>query len=151
MQKDPTTFPADRLPLWYNATDQQLKGRLGSQTMVFVMHQESSLFMQMPKLNEYLQFVIWASLIFGLCFELPMVMLVLAQIGMVDAAGFRGVRRYAIFGITIFTAIALPTGDIVSMIALVLPMVGLYELGILLAALVGKKKARQDAADAESA
>ncbi len=140
VKSDPTTFPTDRLPIWYNAVEQVPKARVGNQTMTFLMHPENSLFTQFPKLNEYLDFVIFACLIFGLCFELPMVMLVLAQIGIVEAAWFRKVRKYAYFGIAVFSCIAAPSGDIFTMIAMVLPMVGLYELGIVLAAITGKKR-----------
>jgi len=140
VKSDPTTFPTDKLMMWYSAPDAALKARIGQQTMTFIMHQENSLFTQLPKLHEYLDFMFFASVLFGACFELPMIMLILSQIGIVDAAGFKKVRKFAYFGITIFAAIASPTTDVLTMLCLMIPMIGLYEVGILAAAISGKKR-----------
>jgi sec-independent protein translocase protein TatC len=151
VKSDPTTFPADRVPLWYNAPDAELKARIGNQTVTFIQHQENSLFTHLPKLGEYLEFVLWACLLFGVSFELPMIMLVLAQIGIVDAAGYRKVRKFAYFGIAVFSAIAAPTTDVLTMMCLALPLVALYEVGIVLGTMVARKRQKNDAAADEPA
>jgi sec-independent protein translocase protein TatC len=150
VKADPTKFPDDRVAMWYNVLDEELKAHIGNQTVTFIQHQENSLFTHLPKLGEYLEFVLWACLLFGASFELPMIMLVLAQIGIVDAAGFRKVRKFAYFGIAVFSAIAAPTTDVLTMMCLALPLVALYEVGIVLAAIAGRKKIKEGE-DAEKA
>jgi sec-independent protein translocase protein TatC len=67
---------------------------------------------------------------FGLCFEVPVAVVVLAAMGVVDVARLRSSRRYAIVGAFAISALITPP-DITSMIMLAIPMVILYELGIL--------------------
>jgi len=69
-----------------------------------------------------------------LAFQLPMVILVLAQIDIVQTQTFRNIRKYAYFGILIIAVIIAPSGDILTLAFLFIPMVLLYELGIILAA-----------------
>jgi sec-independent protein translocase protein TatC len=92
----------------------------------------------LPSIKEYLSFSIKLLLAFGLVFEFPVVLLFLAKIGVVDAASLGRQRRYAILLIFIFAAVITPP-DVVSQVLLALPLVGLYELGILLARMFGKK------------
>jgi sec-independent protein translocase protein TatC len=84
--------------------------------------------------DDYLNFVAFTALIFGLAFELPMVMLVLAQIDIVQAKSYRSMRKYAYFGIVVGAVIVAPSGDIMTLAFLFIPLVVLYELGILVAA-----------------
>lgn len=92
----------------------------------------------LPSMKEYLSFSIKFLLAFGLVFEFPVVLVVLARIGVVDAKTLARQRKYAILLIFIFAAILTPP-DIISQIIVALPMIGLYELSILLSKLFGKK------------
>jgi len=83
------------------------------------------------RLNEWLSFALLLPLVFGLSFQTPLVMLFLAKIGIMDAVAFRRKRRIAWFAMAFFAAIITPI-DWLSMIALWIPMCGLYELGILM-------------------
>jgi sec-independent protein translocase protein TatC len=83
------------------------------------------------RLNEWLSFALLLPLVFGLSFQTPMVMLFLAKLGILDADSFRKKRRIAWFAMSIFAAIFTPA-DIMSMVLMWVPMVGLYELGILM-------------------
>ena len=74
-------------------------------------------------------------LVFGLCFQTPLVMLFLSIIGVFTAVDYRAKRRLAILVIVIVAAILTPGPDVSSMLFLSIPMLLLYELGILL---VGK-------------
>ena len=69
-------------------------------------------------------------LVFGLSFQMPLVMLFTSKIGVMDAAFFRGKRRIAIFLIAVFAVIVVPSGDLGSIFLLCGPMWVLYELGI---------------------
>jgi sec-independent protein translocase protein TatC len=92
----------------------------------------------MPSMKEYLSFSIKFLLAFGLIFEFPVVLVLLARIGVIDAKTLARQRKYAILLIFIFAAILTPP-DIISQVILALPMIGLYELSILLSRIFGKK------------
>jgi sec-independent protein translocase protein TatC len=83
------------------------------------------------RLNEWLSFAILLPLIFGLSFQTPMVMLFLGKLGIMDADSFRAKRRIAWFAMAAFSALFAPA-DALSMILMLIPMVGLYELGIVM-------------------
>jgi sec-independent protein translocase protein TatC len=85
------------------------------------------------RLNEWLGFAILLPLVFGISFQTPLVMLFFGKLGIMDADSFRRKRRIAWFVIAIFAAIVTPS-DPWSMILLMIPMWGLYELGILMVA-----------------
>ncbi len=92
----------------------------------------------LPSMKEYLSFSIKFLLAFGLVFEFPVVLVLLARIGVIDAKTLARQRKYAILLIFIFAAILTPP-DIISQVIVALPMIGLYELSILLSKLFGKK------------
>jgi sec-independent protein translocase protein TatC len=71
-------------------------------------------------------------LIFGLAFQTPLVMLVLERLNIFTIEDFRAKRKFAILIITIAAGVLTPGQDPFSMILLALPMILLYELGILL-------------------
>ena len=93
------------------------------------------------RLEHYFSFVLRMMLVFGLAFELPIVMGFLAKIGILDAATFRRQRRIAIVLIFIASA-ALTPQDPFTMFLMAIPLMGLYELGIRFAVLVGIQNAR---------
>jgi sec-independent protein translocase protein TatC len=83
------------------------------------------------RLNEWLTFAILLPLVFGICFQTPLVMLFFGKIGIFDADSYRKKRRMAWFLMAVFAAVITPV-DALSMILLWIPMCGLYELGILM-------------------
>jgi len=85
----------------------------------------------MLRLSEWMGFATILPLVFGLCFQTPLVMLFLSMIGIFTAADYRSKRRIAFLIIAIVTAILTPGPDVSSMLLLSIPMVLLYELGIL--------------------
>jgi sec-independent protein translocase protein TatC len=93
----------------------------------------------MPSMKEYLSFSIKFLFVFGLVFEFPVVLVLLARIGVVDAKMLARQRKYAILLIFVFAAVMTPP-DIVSQVLMALPLMGLYELSILLSKVLGKKK-----------
>ena len=84
----------------------------------------------MTDITHYLDFVMLMFFAFGLCFEVPVAVVVLAAIGVVDVAKLRSGRRYAIVGSFAIAALITPP-DITSMLMLGIPMSLLYELGVL--------------------
>ncbi len=95
----------------------------------------------MPSMKEYLSFSIKFLLAFGLVFEFPVVLVLLARIGVIDAKMLARQRKYAILLIFIFAAAVTPSPDLISQILMALPLIGLYELSIVLSKLFGKKSA----------
>ena len=83
------------------------------------------------RVSEYLSLVVRLIFAFGLGFQLPVVLLVLAKVGVVTAGGLREYRRHAIVLTFIGAALVTPP-DLVSQIALGVPVVLLYELAIFL-------------------
>jgi sec-independent protein translocase protein TatC len=99
------------------------------------------------KVSEYLSLIMTLILGFGIMFQLPVVLSLLAQAGIVTAQGLRGFRRYAIVAITALAGVLSPP-DPFSMIAMALPTILLYEAGILRVDWVEKQKAAKAAAEA---
>ncbi len=84
----------------------------------------------LPKVDEYLSLIMTLILGFGLCFQLPVVLTLLARAGVVTSEGLVNARRYAVLGI--FTAAAILTPpDAISMIIMGMPTWALYEISIL--------------------
>jgi sec-independent protein translocase protein TatC len=83
--------------------------------------------------SSYFELVVMTLAIFGLAFQLPLVMMAVARIGLVSPKSFAGKRRIAIVVIFVASAIIVPSPDPFSMCLLAIPLVGLYELGLWLA------------------
>ena len=83
----------------------------------------------MPDIEAYLSFVLTMFIAFGAAFEVPIVVVVLARIGLVSIEKLKAFRSYFIVLAFIIAAILTPP-DVVSQLALAIPMVLLYELGI---------------------
>ena len=93
-----------------------------------------------PKLNSYLSLFITLTLILGLSFEIPLVMLFFSAIGLVSPAFYSKQRKLAIVAIFVLSAIITPTTDPWTMTILALPLVLLYEFGIIFSKLHRKPK-----------
>ena len=98
----------------------------------------------MPKISDYLDFVLKLILAFGLVFEMPLFAFFLSRMGIVTAKRMRSWRRYAILFIFIAAAILTPP-DVVSQLLMACPMIILYEVSILVAAAAGKKNSQHNA------
>lgn len=78
--------------------------------------------------ENYISFVLWLMLGFGISFELPMVLFLLAKIGLVSHAFLREKRKYAIVVAFILGALLTPTQDPFTMMTLAIPLIALYEV-----------------------
>ena len=93
-----------------------------------------------PDIEAYFNFVLGMFLAFGLAFEVPVVVVVLVMLGVVNVAQLREWRGYVIVAIFVVAAVVTPP-DVVSQIALAVPMCALYEVGILFGQAIEKKRA----------
>ncbi|MBU6172583.1 MAG: twin-arginine translocase subunit TatC [Planctomycetes bacterium] len=84
-----------------------------------------------PRLNEYMGFALMLPLGFGVSFQLPLVMLVVERLGMITVKTYLQQWRMAIFVIAVVSMILTPA-DLTSMIAMAVPLIVLYFLGIAL-------------------
>jgi sec-independent protein translocase protein TatC len=84
------------------------------------------------RLSDWLSFALLMPLVFGVAFQTPLVMVFLERIGVFSVEGYRRHRRLAIFFLAVLAAVISVTPDYYSMLALTLPLWGLYEVGILL-------------------
>ena len=92
----------------------------------------------MTDINAYLDFVLVIFLAFGASFELPVALVILVLLGWVTPKQLREWRGYAIVGIFVVAAVITPP-DVISQLLLAIPMVVLYEAGILAAAALARK------------
>lgn len=91
----------------------------------------------MTDINKYLDFVLTMFMAFGITFEVPIAVVILVKLGMVSVAKLREIRSYVIVGAFVIGAIFTPP-DIVSQFMLAIPLWLLYELGIVIAAIITK-------------
>jgi sec-independent protein translocase protein TatC len=97
-----------------------------------------------PDIEAYFGFVMGMFLAFGLTFEVPIVVVLLARFGIADVDKLRQIRPYVIVGAFILAAIFTPP-DVLSQLLLAIPLVLLYELGIILARLFARPKTDEEA------
>ncbi|MGO4704263.1 twin-arginine translocase subunit TatC [Microvirga sp. 2MCAF38] len=101
----------------------------------------------MPKVSEYLSLIMTLIFAFGICFQLPVVLTLLARAGLIDSDFLKQRRRYAVVIVFIVAAVLTPP-DVISQFALAVPTLLLYEASIFSVRMVEKKRAEAEAARA---
>ena len=91
-------------------------------------------------MSSYLSLISTVTLLTGIVFELPVVIYILASIGIMSAEFMRRTRRYAILIIMIVGAVISPSPDILTTTLATIPLLILYEVSIMVSAYVGKRK-----------
>jgi len=92
------------------------------------------------RVGEYLSLIMTLIFAFGFCFQMPVLLTLLARVGLVSANSLADKRRYAIVGIFTIAAILTPP-DVLSQIMLAVPLLVLYEISVLLVKMAEKKRA----------
>jgi len=96
----------------------------------------------MIAIESYLSFVSQITLMFGLCFEMPLIITTLSMLGLVSRKFLSEKRRYAVLIIAIVSAIVTPP-DLLSMSMMMVPMILLYEISIIVVWMIERKRAQQ--------
>ena len=109
----------------------------------FLVNYGSTMFNMLLQADKYISFVSLFVLAFGVVFELPLIMMLLAWIGIVDHKKLRKYRKYAVLVEAVIAMVFTPSQDPVSMMLMLIPLVILYEVGIWLAKIVAKRKAKR--------
>ena len=100
------------------------------------------------KVDQYLSLVMRLIFAFGLTFELPVLMTLLARVGMVGSKGMKEKRKYAVVLAFVAAAILTPP-DVISQIGLAVPTILLYEISIISVRIVEKKRGEDDEDEAD--
>lgn len=100
----------------------------------------------LPRVSEYLGLIMTLLLAFGVCFQLPVVMTLLASIDIVDSEKLKSWRKYALVAILVVAAFLTPP-DPISQLGLALPLLLLYEISIISVRIIERRRARREASE----
>jgi len=100
--------------------------------------------------SDYLERVLQLVFAFGFAFEMPVLLILLVRVGIASADGLRSKRRYAIVICFVVAAVLAPP-DVISQIALAVPLLAFYEISILVGSWIEKKRDAEDKKAEEAA
>lgn len=99
----------------------------------------------MLSMREQLNLVLLLLMAFGIIFEIPVVFALLAAVGVIDGTELAKARRYAIVANVVLAAVITPTGDPFNLALMALPMILCYEIGLVAARLIAKRRKAREA------
>lgn len=114
-------------------------------TLGFLLNVQSNAITPMISVTEYFDFAITFSLIMGAVFELPIAVLALTALGLVTPAFLNKYRRHALIICLVASAFITPGQDPISLAAVALPLIGLYEVSVVCSYFVFKRRQKREA------
>ena len=130
---NPATAPD--LAMWFDTTQQRLKMMVAGKVRVIQFGPENLVSPQIL-LTEYIDLVLGMLVVFGLSFQLPLVILALCTVGILEPDTLRGARKTVYFIMAIVAAVITPGDVITASVALMIPLCLLFELGVWMASRV---------------
>lgn len=100
------------------------------------------------RIGEYISFATQFTLLFGVAFELPVLVMVLVKLGLLTYETMSNTRAYAVLAIVVIAAVLTPTPDALTLVLMAAPMIVLYEICIWLAWLDRKKNRQKEEQEA---
>jgi sec-independent protein translocase protein TatC len=97
----------------------------------FLLGYQTERLLPLIKIGDYITFIAWMVLAFGVVFQLPIVTFFLGKLGIVSAKTLSTGRKYAFLGILILAAVLTPSPDVFSQLLLAVPLYFLYEVSII--------------------
>src|SRR5688500_6663530 len=137
----PTTIPSlagepaspKPFEMWYDNKIKQVKIFIPGEGVRVMPFLPDNLLAPHIALDDYISLVVGMLLVFGLSFQLPLVVMALARIGIFEVAALKSARRYVYFILAVVACLITPGDVITASVALTVPLCLLYELGIWLA------------------
>ncbi|QDK39528.1 twin-arginine translocase subunit TatC [Bdellovibrio sp. NC01] len=108
----------------------------------FLMNFGGNIDKPMISIDQYLGFFTQMCLMFGVSFELPLIISILGMMGIVSQKFLKEKRRYAIMGLAVASAIITPP-DLMSMLMMLVPMIALYEIGVFVVGIFERGRAAE--------
>lgn len=136
----PILFTAGAALAYYIVMPTAFRFFLGFEGEVGGMTQEA-----LPAMGDYLSLVMQFIFAFGICFQLPVLLLLLNRAGLVTRQQLKGLRRYMVVGAFVLAAILTPP-DVVSQFLLGVPLILLYEVSLAIMWFTERKRAKTEAA-----
>jgi Sec-independent protein secretion pathway component TatC len=133
--------------IWFNTDRQELRYATddGVRSVPSTLLAQRTPVSNQFRLREYVHFVLTLSLGFGVAFQLPLVVIFLVLLGILRREQIAKARRYVVLLIVVAAAVLTPP-DLGSQLLLALPMMLLFEVGMLVARLVERRRDREAAA-----
>ncbi len=108
----------------------------------FLVGYNNEYLISLPAVSEYFSLSLRLLIAFGVIFEIPILMVFLAKVGLIDVSFLNRHRKYAFLINFIIAAILTPTPDIVNQLMMAGPLIVLYEISVVAVWLFGKRKFR---------
>lgn len=135
---DPANAPVGGM--WIDTTQQRLKMMIAPGKIRVIPFGPENLVSPQILLTEYIDLVLGMLVVFGLSFQMPLVILALCVVGILEPDQLRGMRKFVYFIMAIVAAVITPGDVITASVALTIPLCLLFELGILLGARTPKRE-----------
>ncbi len=147
LARDPVE-PPEAQP-WVSLRDREIRIRLGDEHFT-VAHLRrvtgGNILQPVMRISEYIIFIIHLSIAFGIGFQVPVVVTFLAAAGIAEARDMAKFRRHILFGMACGASFITPP-DVTSLVMLLGPMAGLFEIGLAIARIIERKRAKAERAE----
>lgn len=111
----------------------------------FLLQYQTENIKPMISLSSHISFVFTFVFVFGIMFELPLIMVILGRFGIVTVKFLNKQRRFFILANALLSAALTPTPDVFNMMLMMVPMQALYELGVIIVWLTGRERLQKTA------